>query len=108
MIDSRPHNFGDCVSWARNYFEQQYSNQIKQLLFNFPPDQMTASGQPFWSGPKRCPEPLIFNVNDSLHYDFIYAASNLMAQVYGIPAMHNRQTIINLIQNVKVNYYRDY
>lgn len=102
LIDSRPNNFGDCVEWARNYFEQQYANQIKQLLFNFPPDQMTASGQPFWSGPKRCPIPLVFDVNDPLHFDFVYAAANLMAQVYGIPPFHNRQAIVNLIQNIQV------
>ena len=31
------------------------------LLFVF---QTTSSGQPFWSGPKRCPHPLDFDPRD--------------------------------------------
>ena len=40
MVDERPKNLEDCVKWARNLFEENYSNQIRQLLFNFPPDQV--------------------------------------------------------------------
>jgi len=94
------------VEWARLYWEDQYVNQIKQLLFNFPPDQITSSGQPFWSGPKRCPDPLVFDVNDPMHLDFIYAAANLRAEVYGIEQVRNRETIAELVQKVKVSCSR--
>lgn len=102
LVDERPHNFEDCVIWARNYWEEQYSNQIRQLLFNFPPDQLTASGQPFWSGPKRCPKPLKFSVDDPLHLDYVVAAANLKAEVYGIPQNRNRELIAQIAQNVVV------
>ena len=104
LITDRPNDFFDCVKWARNHFEELYSNQIKQLLFNFPPDQLTSSGQPFWSGPKRCPEPLQFNVNESLHADYIYAAANLKAEMYGIPQIRNRQQVMEMVQKVEVSY----
>jgi len=64
LVDGRPQNFTDCVTWARNLFEDNFSNQIRQLLYNFPPEQVTSSGAPFWSGPKRCPHPLQFNVDN--------------------------------------------
>ncbi|KAL9916302.1 ubiquitin-like activating enzyme 1 isoform 1-T2 [Glossina fuscipes fuscipes] len=102
LIDNKPKDFADCIEWARLYWEEQYANQIKQLLYNFPPDQVTSSGQPFWSGPKRCPEPLLFDVKNSLHLDFVYAASNLMAQVYGIPQMRDREYIACKLQSVQV------
>ncbi|KAJ8963633.1 hypothetical protein NQ314_005480, partial [Rhamnusium bicolor] len=93
LIDERPKAFEDCIIWARNHWQEQYSNQIRQLLFNFPPDQLTSTGQLFWSGPKRCPEPLTFDVDNTLHLDYIVAAANLKANVYGIPANRDREYI---------------
>lgn len=102
LIDDKPNNFADCVKWARLQWQDLYANQISQLLFNFPPDQTTSSGQPFWSGPKRCPEPLKFDVNNSLHLDYIYAGANLKAQVYGIPQTRDRQLVAELVKQVEV------
>lgn len=85
--------------------QDQYSNQIRQLLYNFPPDQLTSSGQPFWSGPKRCPEPITFSVNEPLHLDYIWAAANLKAEVYGVPQNRDRKAIAEMVQ--KVNVSRD-
>ncbi|XP_055384682.1 ubiquitin-like modifier-activating enzyme 1 isoform X2 [Condylostylus longicornis] len=106
LIDERPTSFADCVKWARCHWQDQYSNQIRQLLFNFPPDQMTSSGQPFWSGPKRCPTPLVFDVNDPLHLDYIYAAANLKAEVYGIPQIRDKSIVAQLVSQVQVPEFK--
>jgi len=37
----RPTSFADCVVWARLKFEELFTNNIKQLLFNFPLDMFT-------------------------------------------------------------------
>lgn len=102
LVDERPKTFADCVAWARCHWQEQYSNQIRQLLFNFPPDQVTSSGQPFWSGPKRCPEPLTFDVNNTLHMDYIVAAANLKAKVYGIETNRDREEIVKIVSTVQV------
>lgn len=60
----RPTTFEQCIVWARFQFEEKYANEIKQLLYSFPKDALTSSGQPFWSGPKRAPEPLVFDPDD--------------------------------------------
>jgi len=101
-----PKTFFDCVKWARFYWEDQYANQIKQLLYNFPPDQVTSSGQPFWSGPKRCPQPLTFDVDEPLHLDYVYAAANLRAEVYGVPQVRDRQTVVALLQQIEVPAFK--
>lgn len=65
-----PKNFDECIAWARNLWQELYSNSIRQLLFNFPADHKTTTGAPFWSGTKRCPKPLEFDVNNVSHLHF--------------------------------------
>uniref|UniRef100_T1IJL7 E1 ubiquitin-activating enzyme n=1 Tax=Strigamia maritima TaxID=126957 RepID=T1IJL7_STRMM len=102
IIDDRPDDFKDCIVWARNHFQDQYHNQIRQLLFNFPPDQVTTSGQPFWSGPKKCPKPLNFNCDDALHLDYVIAGANLKAAMYGLNGTRDRIQVKQLVGEVEV------
>lgn len=102
LVDERPRDFFGCVEWARLHWEEQYNNQIRQLLYNFPPDQLTNTGQKFWSGPKRCPHPLIFDVNNSLHLDYIVAAANLRAFMYGLNQSRDRQAVREMLKEVVV------
>ncbi|KAK9881581.1 hypothetical protein WA026_016454 [Henosepilachna vigintioctopunctata] len=102
LIDERPKSIEDCVAWARHHWQEQYCNQIKQLLFNFPPDQLTSTGQLFWSGPKRCPEPLQFDVNNPLHLDYIWSAANLKAEIYNIPQVRDRDAIAAMVNKIEV------
>jgi len=81
---NKPLSFEQCVAWARLRFEEYFNNSIKQLLFNFPKDSVTSSGAPFWSGPKRAPEPVVFNPDDELHMNFIVTAANLYAFTFGL------------------------
>jgi len=78
-----------------------FHNQIAQLLHNFPADQVTSTGQPFWSGPKRCPKPLNFDASCSLHMDFIVAAANLRAVVYNIAPCRDRELIANFLKTIE-------
>ena len=84
LVTDKPHNFDDCIVWARRQFESKYNNDIQQLLYNFPRDCTTSSGAPFWSGPKRAPDPLRFNGSNATHMSFIVAAAHLHAFNYGI------------------------
>jgi len=84
LVTEKPLTFDDCIVWARHQFEAQFNNAIQQLLYNFPRDSKTSTGQPFWSGPKRAPTPLKFDGEDPTHLGFIIAASNLHAYNYGI------------------------
>ena len=63
LLLERPSDFKACVEWARKYWQEMFHNQIAQLLHNFPADQLTSTGQPFWSGPKVCRLLIISNLN---------------------------------------------
>lgn len=84
LVTEKPLTFDDCIVWARLQFEKYYNNAIAQLLYNFPKDSTTGSGQPFWSGPKRAPDPLKFDPSNPTHYTFVEAAAILHAFNYGI------------------------
>lgn len=72
------------------------------MLFNFPPDQQTTSGAPFWSGPKRCPVAMTFDTNESLHLDYVWATANLKAQVYGLEQVRDRNTVLEMVNKIEV------
>ena len=84
LVTYKPITFEECIAWARKEFEEQFNNNIQQLLFTFPKDSVTSSGTPFWSGPKRAPTPLTFNASNPEHMSFVKAAANLHAFNYGI------------------------
>ncbi|KAL2130625.1 hypothetical protein VTI74DRAFT_6152 [Chaetomium olivicolor] len=84
LKNERALTFEDCVQWARMLFEKQYNNAIQQLLYNFPKDAVSSTGTPFWSGPKRAPDPLKFDPENPTHFSFIEAATNLHAFNYNI------------------------
>jgi ubiquitin-activating enzyme E1 len=83
VLTNRPVNeFEQCVSWARNLWQDLFANQISQLLYEYPPANLfTTNGQAFWSAPKKLPTALTFDVENPLHLDFVLAAANLFAEV---------------------------
>jgi ubiquitin-activating enzyme E1 len=99
LVTEKPQNFDDCIEWARMQFEKQYNNAIQQLLYNFPKDSKTSSGQPFWSGPKRAPDPLKFDPNNPTHYGFVIAGANLRAFNYGIKPNNDRKHIVSVLES---------
>jgi ubiquitin-activating enzyme E1 len=102
LQDERPKTFDDCIKWARLKFEEYFNHNIQQLLHNFPVDMVTASGAPFWSGPKRAPKPIGFDVNNPLHLDFVLAAANLRAQNYHIEGSRDRAVFQRVLPNIMV------
>jgi ubiquitin-activating enzyme E1 len=84
LLNHRPYTFEDCIKWARLEFENKFNHEIKQLLYNFPLDAKTTQGAPFWSGPKRAPVALEFDINNKDHFNFIVGGANLLASVYGL------------------------
>jgi len=100
LVDEKPLTVEDCIKWARLKFEKEYNNAIQQLLYNFPKESVSSSGTPFWSGPKRAPDPLKFDLNNEFHRMFIIAGANLHAFNYDI---NTKDLDVALIQRVLDN-----
>ena len=66
------------------------------MLHSFPPDQVTDQGARFWSGTKRCPHTLTWDPSRLEHFHFVYAASILHSQMYGLEPITDAQKIIEV------------
>ncbi|KEZ41026.1 Ubiquitin-activating enzyme E1 1 [Scedosporium apiospermum] len=103
LTTDRPRTFEDCIAWARLLFEKLFVNDIQQLLYNFPKDATTSGGTPFWSAPKRAPDPLKFDPSNPTHSGFIEAAANLHAFNYNIKSPgNNKDLYVRELDNVIV------
>ncbi|GHJ85862.1 hypothetical protein NliqN6_2264 [Naganishia liquefaciens] len=102
LVSERPRSFEECIEWARLKFEDDYVNEIKQLLYNLPKDQVTSTGQPFWSGPKRAPDPLEFDINDPIHFEYLVAAANLHAFNYGLKGDTDPAVFKRVVETMKI------
>ena len=108
LVTDKPESFDDCIRWARQQFQKQYHNAIAQLLYNFPKDSNTSSGQPFWSGPKRAPDPARFDASNPLHFGFLEAGANLRAFNYKITAPKGitKDHYVQVVDNMMIPDYR--
>lgn len=107
LVTEKPLTFDDCIIWARQQFEKSYNHAIAQLLYNFPKDSTTGSGQPFWSGPKRAPDPAKFDPSNPTHFTFVEAAAILHAFNYGInPPSVNKDHYIKVMDDMIITDFK--
>eukprot|EP00252_Welwitschia_mirabilis_P025423 TRINITY_DN7923_c0_g1_i1.p1 TRINITY_DN7923_c0_g1~~TRINITY_DN7923_c0_g1_i1.p1 ORF type:complete len:1109 (-),score=223.60 TRINITY_DN7923_c0_g1_i1:15-3341(-) len=102
LVKYKPLSFEACVEWARLKFEELFSNSIKQICYNFPADFKASAGTPFWSGAKRFPVAINFDPENPLHMEFIVAAANLQATVYGLKGCHDQRQFKQILKAVQV------
>lgn len=85
VLSNVPKSIDDCIRFSYMEWHKYYCFQIMQLLVKFPSDATTSSGIPFWSSGKKCPTVLSFDLDNSMHIDYIISYSNLWATIFNIP-----------------------
>ncbi|KAL3317491.1 E1 ubiquitin-activating protein [Cichlidogyrus casuarinus] len=86
LTTQKPKTFEDCIQWAAEHYKEQYDNKIRQLLALFPKDYTTQTGQPFWSGTKRCPTAKALDADDETTLEYLLAGANIRASMFGLDA----------------------
>lgn len=94
-------SFPFCVQLARDIFQTQMHNEIRQLLHALPADHKTSDGCLFWSSPKRVPHPLVFDMGNEEIVDLIMAAANLYAEIIGIEQVREREAVRAMVGNTE-------
>jgi len=106
VVDQQAPTFEMCTQWAAREFQERFDNDICQLLHTFPADHKTSEGTPFWTGPKRAPSPIKFDVSDPLHLEFVAAAANLYAANLGIGACRDMDQIKKFATGVVIEAFK--
>jgi len=75
--------FEDCIYRAVDMFYNNFKKQIDKLLSAFPADHLNEDGSLYWSKGKRAPVSFDLDLNNSYHFEYIEATSNLLAKCYG-------------------------
>lgn len=71
----------------------------------FPADAVTKEGQPFWSGPKRCPDVANFDADDETHCQFMMACANLIAYNLNLEQVRDMNKVKQLAKATKPKQY---
>ncbi len=71
----------------------------------FPADSLDSHGQPFWSGPKRCPDPISFNFSDDTQLSYVMSCANLIAFNLGIEQVTDKDKVREIAAQTKVLPY---
>ncbi len=106
IVTKRPRSIEDCLVWARHVFEDLFSSRIKQLLHNFPLDRCTATGALFWSGAKKPPAVITFDLADPLHLEFILSAANMRALNYAIAPTSDVDVVRAALDGIVLEQFR--
>ena len=92
--------FEDCVKVLIEVFNELFSVNIRNLLINFPPDYKNKYGEWLWTGEKRRPNVLRFDLDDSVHLGFVYAGANVLASVFGFHQVRDLQVFKTIAASV--------
>jgi ubiquitin-activating enzyme E1 len=81
-------DYDGCIRLAFERLIADFRNDILDVIDDG--DAQEESGKPFWTGTKRRPNPVDFSPDDKLSMEYLYAASNLFAHVFGVEQVRDR------------------
>ena len=98
-------DYKKCVEISQDLFNYNFDHNIRDLLSIFPIDHKDSHGMPFWSGPKRAPDAITFDVNDKLTLMLIMSCANLIAYNLGLEQQLNSEVVKKIAQQIPSKPY---
>ena len=93
-------DFDECLKIGLEEYNQSYYNSINLILKNNPPNSLNKDGTKFWSGNKRCPSPLPFNIDNKLIFLFIKKYAQILANSMSIPIIDDDKYIKTKLEEI--------
>ena len=94
-------DYEQCIKIALEEYNEEYYNSIIRTLNKNPPNSINEDGTRFWSGDKRCPTPLPFDIENQLALLFVEKYSIILANSMSIPLIDNNEFLKNKILDIK-------
>jgi ubiquitin-activating enzyme E1 len=109
---SKAPTFELCIEMAIDQFLKFFRDGINDLITNFPEDarvkdtSTNADLGPFWHGHKRFPRSANFDPKNDQHLDYIFAAANILASVFCVPEIHDKEEVRKKAAAAKIRAYQ--
>ena len=104
VLSNVPTSFESCLNTGYKTFHELYRDRIVNLVHKFAPDSVNTSGVPFWSGTKKCPTALTFDVSNKSHFGFVYSYAMLWAQLFDVKVLSGEESFSYLFALQPYNY----
>ncbi len=98
----KENNFEKILKQAVEIYNNNYDYNIELLLNEFPEDYKNKDGTLFWSGSKRLPHVIKFDINNEDCFNFVKYYSILLARSINIGIIEENKIIKNIIKNVDI------
>jgi len=109
---SKNPTFELCLKIMFDEFIASFRDAINDLKHNFPADARVfipdpidptkkVDGGPFWHGHKRFPNTAEFDPANDLHFEYVFAGANILANVFGIPEIKDKAKVRAMCANLK-------
>ena len=79
-VNNPLNTFDDCLEYSVNLFHKKFIFDINQLLTSLPKNHLNSDDTHFWSGGKKCPSSIDYDLSNDTVYDFIIFTSKLLAE----------------------------
>ena len=89
------------VNFARQLFQEIFTDQIAHLLHLFPRDYKDEHGNLFWSSPKRPPYVIDFDEKDDMHFLFIKSICIIISSCFGKRFAESDEAVHALLQTAR-------
>ena len=98
-------NFEKILKDAIDIYHKNYIFQIKKLTEEFPADFINNDGSLFWSGSKRFPDIIDYNINDIDCFNFIKYYSIIFARSINVKINDDENYIRKIVEKVNLPGY---
>ena len=98
-------NFDKIIKEAIDIYHELFIFQIKKLIDEFPVDHTNEDGSLFWSGSKRFPNTIDFDINDMNCFNFIKYYSILLAKGIKVKINDNNDNIKKVVEKLEKPKY---
>ena len=88
-------NYETIVFHSIETFQELFEFEIDELLQKYPSDLLIkGTSKKFWSGARKEPKKILFDVNNEEHYQFIYCMTYLLCQIFQIDDLDTKMKYI--------------
>ena len=88
-------NYETIVFHSIETFQELFEFSVEEILQKFPSDLLIkGTNKKFWSGARKEPKKIIFDVNNEEHFQFIYCMTYLLCQIFEMDDIDTKMKFI--------------